>query len=206
MARQALDRNSIEGEVIVIDNGSCDESAEAGTNSGARVIPEQRKGYGNALRAGIEQARGTYIIMGDADGSYDLGNIMLFLDELRKGYDLVMGNRFAGGIEKDAMPLLNRYVGNPALSLLAGILYTRKVKDYACGQRAFTKKATEIMNLRTSGMEFAYEMVIRAHQEKLKITEVPVKLYRDKRQGKPKLRPWRDGFRTLRHIFAMKFK
>ena len=204
MALQALDRHCIDGEVVVIDNGSSDSTGITAQRAGARVVTEECRGYGAAVRAGIHEAKGRYIIMADADESYDLANIMPFVNELRKGYDLVMGNRFAGGIEKGAMPLLNRYVGNPLLSLIAGILYTRMVKDYACGQRAFTKRAAEIMDLKTPGMEFAYEMVIRACKMNLKIAEIPVRLYRDRREGRPKLRPWRDGLRTLRLILAMK--
>jgi len=203
-AREALARNRIPGEVLVIDNGSTDATAEAARGAGARVVCETRRGYGAALMAGIREANGNYLIMADADGSYDHGNIMPFVDALQKGSDLVMGNRFAGGIEKGAMPLLNRYLGNPLLSFIAGMLYTRSVKDYACGQRAFTKSAAEIMDLKTSGMEFAYEMVIRAHAMGLKITEIPVRLYRDRREGRPRLRPFRDGMRTLLLILAMK--
>lgn len=197
-AQQALRESGINGEVIVADNGSSDGSIEIAEQLGARVVRVKDRGYGNALMGGIAAARGQYIVMGDADDSYDFGHIARFLDPLRKGADLVMGNRFRGGIQKAAMPPLHRYFGNPALTRLGRLFFRSPVGDFYCGLRGFRKEAYERMRLRTTGMEFATEMVVKATLLKLRIAEVPTTLSPDGRSRPPHLRTWRDGWRTLR--------
>ena len=197
-AQQAMRGANIAGEVIVADNGSTDGSIEIAEGLGARVAHVQARGYGNALMGGIAAARGKYIVMGDADDSYDFGHIPRFLEQLRKGADLVMGNRFRGGIQNDAMPPLHRYFGNPALSWLGRLFFRSQVGDFYCGLRGFRKEAYERMGLRTTGMEFATEMVVKATVLRLPIAEVPTTLSPDGRSRPPHLRTWRDGWRTLR--------
>ena len=197
-AQQAMREANISGEVIVADNGSTDGSIEIAERLGARVVPVTARGYGNALMGGIAAARGQYIVMGDADDSYDFGHIPRFLEPLRKGADLVMGNRFRGGIQKNAMPPLHRYFGNPALSRMGRIFFRSQVGDFYCGLRGFRRDAYERMGLRTTGMEFATEMVVKATVLRLQIAEVPTTLSPDGRSRPPHLRTWRDGWRTLR--------
>ena len=199
-AMRSLKENNIKGEVIIADNGSTDGSIEIAQNAGAKVVNIATKGYGSALLGGIKAAKGKYIIMGDADDSYDFLNIMPYVEELRKGYDLVMGNRFKGKKMKGAMPFLHRYLGNPVLSWIGRLFFKSNVGDFHCGLRGFSKKAFYIMNLQTTGMEFASEMVVKATLYGLKITEVPTTLSPDGRSGKPHLRSFRDGWRHLRFL------
>jgi hypothetical protein len=198
-AKQAFREANISGEVIVADNGSNDGSQEIAERLGARVIPVKARGYGSALMGGIAAAVGEYIIMGDADDSYDFGHIPRFLQELRTGDDLVMGNRFRGGILPGAMPPLHKYLGNPALTRIGRLFFGGgPCGDFYCGLRGFSKQAYEKMDLRTTGMEFATEMVVKANLLGMKIGEVPTTLSPDGRGRPPHLRTWRDGWRTLR--------
>jgi glycosyltransferase involved in cell wall biosynthesis len=198
-AQRALLEANIAGEIIVADNGSSDGSIEIAQRLGAQVVKVQDKGYGNALMSGIAAARGKFIVMGDADDSYDFAHIPRFVEQLRRGSDLVMGNRFRGGIEKGAMPPLHQYFGNPALTHLGRLFFrNRNVGDFYCGLRGFRKQAYERMGLRTTGMEFATEMVVKATLLKMRVAEVPTTLSPDGRSRPPHLRTWRDGWRTLR--------
>ena len=199
-AQRWMTKNHVAGEVVIADNGSTDNSQTIARVMGARVIDVPERGYGAALRAGIEAARGKYVIMGDADDSYNFANLGPFLDKLRSGYDLVMGNRFAGGIEPGAMPPLHRYLGNPVLTGIGRLLFRSPCGDFHCGLRGFTKQAALKMDLRTPGMEFASEMVVKATLNKLRIIEVPTTLSPDGRTREPHLRSWRDGWRHLRFL------
>lgn len=192
----------VRGEVVVADNGSTDRSVEIARRMGARVINERRKGYGAALLRGITEARGEIIVMADADDSYDWTAIAPFVRKIREGYDLVMGNRFQGGIMAGAMPKLHRYLGNPVLSLIARVAFHTNIGDFHCGMRAFTRAAFQKMQLKTTGMEFATEMVANAAHQGLRIAEIPVVLYPDKRNRPPHLRSFRDGWRHLRFILT----
>lgn len=188
----------IPGEVVIADNGSTDGSQQIAVEAGARVVPVARRGYGSALIGGIEAARGEYVVMGDADDTYDFSRIEPFIRELDHGHDLVMGNRFAGGIEHGAMPRLNRFVGNPVLTAVGRILFRSSVRDFHCGLRAFRRDAILGLDLTAPGMEFASEMVIKATLGRLRIAEVPTTLSLDPQGRQPHLRPWRDGWRHLR--------
>jgi len=199
-AQQALDEYHIAGEIIIADNGSTDGSQAIAIGMGARVVPVDTRGYGSALMGGIAAARGTYIIMGDADDSYDFTALMPFLTQLRQGYDLVMGNRFKGGIKPGAMPPLHRYLGNPVLTGIGRLFFGGACNDFHCGMRGFSKAAAQRMDLRTTGMEFASEMVVKAILNGLRITEVPTTLSPDGRSRAPHLRSWRDGWRHLRFL------
>jgi glycosyltransferase involved in cell wall biosynthesis len=199
-AKTALLENDILGEIIVADNGSIDGSQAIAEKMGARVIHVSNKGYGSALMGGINNARGQFIIMGDADDSYDFTAIAPFVDKLREGYDLVMGNRFKGGIKPGAMPLLHRYFGNPVLSGIGRLFFASPCSDFHCGLRGFRKNAILNANLRTSGMEFASEMVVKATLFNMRISEVATTLSRDGRNRPPHLRSWRDGWRHLRFL------
>jgi glycosyltransferase involved in cell wall biosynthesis len=199
-ARRFLDTLGITGEIIVADNGSTDGSQMLAAQAGARVITVETKGYGSAIRGGITAARGKYIIVGDADDSYDFSKLVPFVNKLRDGYELVMGNRFQGGIEPDAMPWLHKYVGNPVLTATGRLFFRSPCSDFHCGLRGFKKSAIENLNLRTTGMEFASEMVVKASLYNLKIAEVPTTLSPDGRSRKPHLRSWRDGWRHLRFM------
>ena len=190
----------ISGEVVVADNGSTDGSQRLAQEAGARVVPVNDKGYGNALMGGIVAARGEYVIMGDADDSYDFSNLMPFITQLRKGADLVMGNRFAGGIEPGAMPKLHRYLGNPVLSFVGRLFFRSPIGDFHCGLRGFRKDSALSLGLQATGMEFASEMVVKATLANQKITEVPTTLAKDGRSHPPHLRSWRDGWRHLRFL------
>jgi len=201
-AQAAFARRGIAGEVVVGDNGSTDRSVEIAEELGARVVHQPVKGYGAAISAAAGAARGKYLIMADADDSYDWTNLDGFIDALEAGADLVMGNRFAGGIEPGAMPPLHRYLGNPVLSAAARWLHRSPIRDFHCGMRGFTREAFGRMGARSPGMEFASEMVINAHRAGLDIREVPIKLYPDKRDRAPHLRSFRDGWRHLRLIIA----
>ena len=198
-AQETMRGANISGEVVVADNGSSDGSIEIAERLGARVIHVPSKGYGSALMGGIAAAAGQYVVMGDADASYDFSHIPRFLQPLREGADLVMGNRFSGGIQKGAMPPLHQYFGNPALTWLGRLFFrNRAVGDFYCGLRGFRKDAYQRMGLRTTGMEFATEMVVKATLLDLRIAEVPTTLSPDGRSRPPHLRTWRDGWRTLR--------
>ncbi len=199
-AFDSIHRLGIDGEVIVADNGSSDSSVSIAQSLGAKVISIQEKGYGSALRGGIEAASYQYIVMGDADDSYDFSSLDAFIQALDGGNDLVMGNRFKGGIEKGAMPFSHQYIGNPFLSGLGRLFFKTSIGDFHCGLRAFRKDSIEKLNLCTTGMEFASEMVVKAVLFKLKITEVPCKLYPDGRDRPPHLRSIPDGLRHLEFL------
>lgn len=199
-ARGFLERAGISGEVVIADNGSTDGSPEIARANGARVVAVAEKGYGSALRGGIEAARGRYVIMGDADDSYDFVNLMPFIERLRLGDDLVMGNRFRGGIRPGAMPPLHRYLGNPVLTWIGRLFFGSPCGDFHCGLRGFNRASIRGLELRTSGMEFASEMIVRASLERLRISEVPTTLSKDGRSRPPHLRSWRDGWRHLRFL------
>lgn len=203
-ARDFLARAKINGEVLVLDNGSTDRSAEVARAAGARVVIEQRKGYGNATIAGISASRGTYTILGDGDGEHNLNLLEPFWDKLRNGYDLVVGNRFKGGVEPGAMRFLNRYVGNPFLSGVGRLFFSSPARDFHCGLRGFRTSEIRAMGLRSSGYEFTSEMIAKAILKNLKITEVPV-------MQRPALDPersshlkiWRDGWNHLRLLLML---
>jgi len=199
-AMSFLTDNNVDGEVLIADNGSTDGSQEIAIRNGARVVNIQQKGYGSALRGGSENARGRYVIMGDADDSYNFLNLMPFLEKLREGYELVMGNRFKGGIEKGAMPPLHKYLGNPVLSFIGRIFYPSDIKDFHCGLRGYNRAAIQSLQLQTTGMEYASEMVVQATLHKLKMIEVPTTLSPDGRTRPPHLRSWRDGWRHLKFL------
>jgi glycosyltransferase involved in cell wall biosynthesis len=196
----ALRDNNVAGEVVVADNGSTDGSQKIATDEGARVVNVPTRGYGAALIAGIEAARGKYILMADADASYHFEHLPRFLPKLDEGYDLVMGNRFSGSIEPGAMPPLHRYLGNPVLSSIGRIFFRIPVRDFHCGLRAFRRDPILALNLRTTGMEFASEMVVKSSLAGLRMTEVPTTLSPDGRSRPPHLRSWRDGWRHLRFL------
>src|ERR1700760_1583005 len=190
----------MDGEVVVADNGSTDGSRQLAEDAGARVVPIPERGYGNALMGGIVAAHGEYVIMGDADDSYDFTNLMPFITELRKGYDLVMGNRFKGGIAPGAMPPLHKYLGNPVLSVIGRLFFPSAIGDFPCGRRGFRRDSAIALGLQATGMEFASEMVVKATLAKQKVTEVPTTLAKDGRNRPPHLRSWRDGWRHLRFL------
>lgn len=198
----AFAARGVRGEVVIGDNGSTDRSVEIAEALGARVVHQPVKGYGAAVRAAAEAAEGRFLIMADADDSYDWSALDIFIDALQDGADLVMGNRFAGGIEPGAMPPLHRYIGNPVLSAVARWLHRSPIRDFHCGMRGFTREAFQRMGTRSPGMEFASEMVINAQRAGLSIREVPITLYPDKRNRAPHLRSFRDGWRHLRLIIA----
>lgn len=187
-------------EILVADNGSSDGSQEVARAAGARVIDVPLRGYGAALQAGIQAAKGEFIIMGDADDSYDFSEIAPFVEKWREGNELVMGSRFRGEIKPGAMPFLHRWVGNPILTRVGNLFFRNRLSDYHCGLRGFEKQAMIDLNLRTTGMEFASEMVIKAALAKLKIAEIPITLWPDGRSRRPHLRTWRDGWRHLRFM------
>jgi glycosyltransferase involved in cell wall biosynthesis len=199
-ARGFLERTGIEGEVLIADNGSNDGSRQLAERAGARVVDAPTRGYGAALAAGIAAARGRYVIMGDADDSYDFSQLDGFVARLREGHPLVMGNRFRGGIRAGAMPLLHRYLGNPVLSFVGRLLFHTRVGDFHCGLRGFDREAVRSLHLRTTGMEFASELVVKAALAGWRIAEVPTTLSPDGRGRPPHLRTWRDGWRHLRFL------
>jgi glycosyltransferase involved in cell wall biosynthesis len=199
-ARGFLDRSGIDGEVLIADNGSTDGSRDIAKEHGARIVNVVEPGYGAALLGGIAAARGRFVIMGDADDSYDFSNLQPFVDRLRDGADLVMGNRFKGGIKPGAMPLLNRYLGNPILSFIGRLFFRIKIGDFHCGLRGFDRERILALDLRTTGMEFASEVVVRSALAEYSIAEVPTTLSPDGRSRPPHLRPWRDGWRHLRFL------
>lgn len=196
-ATHFLSSSGVAGEVVVADNGSTDASKDLARKWGARVVDVPTRGYGAALQAGIAQANGKFVIMGDSDDSYDFSALMPFLEALRRGDDLVMGNRFMGSIEPGAMPLLHRYLGNPVLSFIGQLFFKVPIGDFHCGLRGFNRQAILNLRLTTPGMEFASEMVVKAALHRLTISEVPTNLAKDGRSRPPHLRTWRDGWRHL---------
>lgn len=199
-AMDYLEKTGINGEVLIADNGSTDGSQAIATQLGARLINIPIKGYGAALSGGISGAKGDYVIMGDCDDSYDFSNLDLFIEKLRGGFDLVMGNRFKGGIAKGAMPFLHRYLGNPVLSFLGRIFFQSDIGDFHCGLRGFKQDILKRLNLQSTGMEFASEMIVKSVLFNFRIAEVPTKLFPDGRSRPPHLRTWRDGWRHLRFL------
>lgn len=199
-ARACIDRLGLAAEVLIADNGSTDGSPRIALDAGARVVAVPVRGYGAALYHGALEARGRFIIMGDADGSYDFSQLDAFVQQLREGADLVMGNRFLGGLRPGAMPWKNRYIGNPVLSAVGRLFFHSPAGDFHCGLRGLSRHAFDRMDLQTIGMEFASEMVIKATLLGLRIVEVPTTLDKDGRTRGPHLRPWRDGWRHLRFM------
>lgn len=199
-ARGFFDRTGIRGEILIADNGSTDGSQQIAQDLGARVVPVSQRGYGAAIAGGVEAARGRYVIMGDADDSYDFANLDAFVAQLRAGADLVMGNRFAGGIAPGAMPWHHRYIGNPVLSAVGRLFFRTPIGDFHCGLRGFSRAAFLGLKLRTTGMEFASEMVVKATLAHLDLREVPTTLAKDGRSRPPHLRSFRDGWRHLRFL------
>lgn len=199
-AQKYLQQNNIIGEVLIVDNGCTDDSIKIAEKLGTRVIEEKNKGYGKALIKGNLSAKGKYVIMGDCDDSYNFEELDDFISELKKGYDLVVGNRFKGKIEKDAMPFSHRYIGNPILSGIGKIIYKANIGDFHCGLRAYKKESILNLDLKASGMEYASEMIVQAIKSNLKITEVPITLYKDGRNKKSHLRTIRDGTRHLIYL------
>ncbi|WP_232549176.1 glycosyltransferase family 2 protein [Propioniciclava soli] len=199
-ARGYLEGSDVVGEIVIADNGSTDGSQEIARRNGARVVPVPMRGYGAALIGGINAARGTYVIMGDADDSYNFAGLAPFVAKLREGHDLVMGNRFAGGIDPGAMPPLHKYLGNPVLSGIGRLFFRPGVRDFHCGLRGFNRERIQALGLQTSGMEFASEMVVKASLAKYDIVEVPTTLAKDGRSRPPHLRSWHDGWRHLRFL------
>ncbi len=199
-AKAAIDDFGAPGEVLIADNGSTDGSQKMATDAGARVVDIENKGYGSALLGGIAAARSTYILMGDADDSYDFSHMPRYVEKLREGYDLVMGNRFKGGIAPGAMPFLHRYLGNPVLSWIGRLFFNCPSSDFHCGLRGFSKQAAATWDLQSTGMEFASEMVVKATLHNSRIAEVPTTLSPDGRTRAPHLRTWRDGWRHLRFM------
>lgn len=205
-AMRFMETRQICGEVVIGDNGSTDRSREIAERCGARVVAVPQRGYGNALRGAIEASLGRYVIAGDSDDSYDFNNLDPFLEKLRQGYDMVIGNRFKGGIQPGAMPFLHRYLGNPVLSFVGRVLFGSRIGDFHCGLRGFRRDVFHRLHLQTTGMEFASEMVVNATLLPLKMTEVPTRLFRDGRSGPSHLRTWRDGWRHLRFMVLCKWK
>ncbi len=202
---KALDffaRSGVVGEVLIADNGSTDGSQALAVAEGARVVHVSQRGYGAALWAGIQSAHGRFVVMGDSDDSYDFSRLQGFVDALRDGNKLVMGNRFAGGIQPGAMPPLHRYLGNPVLSFVGRLFFRSPVRDFHCGLRGFDRQAMLALDLHSSGMEFASEMVVKATLNGLRIAEVPTTLSPDGRNRPPHLRSWRDGWRHLRFLLV----
>ena len=199
-AKSAMHKAGILGEIVVSDNGSTDQSVEIAIAHGARVVNATRKGYGNAIICGMRASKGKFLIMGDADGSYDFNDIPKFISPLREGADFVMGSRLRGTIYPGAMPFLNRYLGTPALTAIANLFFKTGISDINCGMRGLTKEAFNRLNMRAGGMELASEMIIKASLLSLKIVEVPTSLFPDKRDRPPHLRPFRDGWRHLRFL------
>jgi glycosyltransferase involved in cell wall biosynthesis len=202
-ATRYLSRQSFAGEIVVADNGSTDGSQKIAEALGARVVSVSERGYGNALKAGIDAARGKYIIMGDSDDSYDFESLEGFIERLEAGYDLVCGNRFAGGIKDGAMPPLHRYFGNPLLTALGRLLFKSPVNDFYCGLRGFRRDAMLQLGLSASGVEFALEMIVKSTIAHLRITEVPTTLQPDGRGRPSHLRSWRDGWRSVRFYLLL---
>lgn len=203
---KALAELKMEGEVLVADNGSKDDTVAIARTSGARVVAVKQRGYGAAIQEGLKLAQGRYIIMADADGTYNLLEIAPFIEQLQNGYDLVVGNRFAGAISPQAMPFLNRYLGTPVLTFILNLFFNRGIGDINCGMRAISREACSRLEFFCPGMEFASEMLIEASLKNLRITQVPCNLYCSQPGRKPHLNSWRDGWRHLRLIIHSRFK
>ena len=201
-AQGYMNRAGVHGEVLIADNGSTDDSVEIALAHGAQVLHVRQRGYGAALMAGIRAARGRFVIMGDSDDSYDFSRLQAFVDAMRQGHQLVMGNRFAGGIAPGAMPPLHRYLGNPVLSFVGRLFYRSPIRDFHCGLRGFERAAVLRLELNATGMEFASEMIVKATLGGLRVTEVPTTLQPDGRDRPPHLRSWRDGWRHLRFLLV----
>lgn len=202
-AQKGIASAGVRGEVVIADNGSTDGSIQIAEDLGARVVHVRAKGYGNALRGGIEAAYGKWILMGDSDDSYDFSDIQGFVEKLKEGFDLVMGCRMpigGGNIRPGAMPWKNRWIGNPILSFLGRLFFKTPIHDFHCGLRGFSKEGYLKMDLKTTGMEFASEMVMKAQLRHLRVAEVPITLHPDGRSRPPHLKPWRDGWRHLRFM------
>lgn len=199
-AKKFLEKTKILGEVLVVDNGSTDRSVEISKSMGVRVVKEENKGYGSALIKGTQSAKGKYVIMGDSDDSYNFEELDDFISKLNEGYDLVIGNRFSGKIEKGAMSFSHQYIGNPILSGIARKLYKTTIGDFHCGLRGYLRKSILDLNLRQPGMEYASEMIVEALKHNLKITEIPITLYKDGRTKRSHLRTIRDGMRHLIYL------
>lgn len=205
-AQKFLSAHSLLGEIIIGDNGSNDNSVNVAKANGAKVIFIKEKGYGNALLGAIKAAQGKYIIMGDSDDSYDFENLSPFIEKLDNGYDLVIGNRFKGGIESNAMPYLHRYLGNPILTFIGNLFFNVNIYDFQCGLRGIKKDVLDIIQLSSSGMEFASEMIVKSKFHQLKIVEVPTPLFKDGRNGPSHLNTWTDGWRHLKYLISYRIK
>lgn len=201
-ARRFLEDNGVVGEVLIADNGSTDNSIKIAEEYGTRIVNVKTRGYGSALINGSKEAKGKYTIMGDADDSYNFLELMPILEELRNGYDFVIGNRYKGKMEKGAMKCLHKYVGTPVISFIGRIKCNVKIEDFNCGLRGYDTQKVNALNCKCTGMEYATEMIIKAAKENLKIMEVPINFYKDKRNKKPHLRPIRDGLRHLKILIS----
>lgn len=199
-AKKFIERTNINAEILIVDNGSTDSSYQIAKKHATRVIKEEVKGYGSALRAGISVAEGEYIIFGDCDTTYDFENLDEYVKYLREGYDMVIGNRFAGGIEKGAMPFMHKYIGVPILSFLGKVKYNVKINDFHCGLRGLNTKKARSLKFETTGMEFATEIIAKFLKAKCTIKEIPTVLKKGDITRKPHLRTFRDGFRHLKYI------
>ena len=200
-AKQFFMQNNINGEILVADNGSTDNSKKIASELGARIVEVQEKGYGNALIKGSKEAWGRYTIMGDADDSYNFLEIMPIVEKLREGYDFVIGNRFKGKMEKGAMPFSHKYIGTPIISWLGRMKCKAKIGDFNCGLRGYDTKKINDLNCKCGGMEYATEMIIKAKKANLKMIEVPINFYKDRRERKPHLKTFQDGLRHLKVLF-----
>lgn len=205
-AQRFLTLHNLKGEIIIGDNGSSDNSVEIATSSGAKVVHIREKGYGNAIRGAISVAKGKYIIVGDSDDSYDFENLGPFIEKLDQGFDVVIGNRFKGGIAKNAMPFLHKYLGNPVLTFIGNLFFDAQIYDFQCGLRGIRKEVIDNLQLSSSGMEFASEMIAKSCMQKLKITEVPTPLFKDGRNRPPHLNTWRDGWRHLKFMIGYRME
>ncbi|MBR1681327.1 glycosyltransferase family 2 protein [bacterium] len=203
--KQVFERLNILEEIIVVDNGSIDKTAEISRENGARVVFCSGKGYGNALRFGFQNCNSKYILMGDADNTYDFLEIPLLWNKLEPDVDMITGSRIRGNIEKGAMPFLNRYLGNPVLTFVLNLLYGTKISDSQCGMRLMKKECLDSIEFKTTGMEFASELFVEFAKHKFKIVETPVSLYKDIEGRIPHLRPWRDGLRHLTYLVKARF-
>lgn len=203
-ANEFLIENSIEGEILIVDNGSIDRTAEIAKNLGANVIEVKEKGYGNALINGSKNSKGKFTIFGDADDSYNFLEIMPVLEKLREGYDFVIGNRYKGKMQKGAMKFSHKYIGTPIISLIGRLKYKVNFSDFNCGLRGYDTKKINELNCKSSGMEYATEMIIKAKKANLRMTEIPINFYKDARNSKSHLRTIRDGLRHLNTIFFIK--